>query len=414
MSVPAGVPGRLGDQTGRFGTAGGTILAHWDRAVFHTHPHGMASKRILFIHDDRLLLRFYRDKLEENGFSVETARELEQAGRILAERRPDAVLLDHVFLHGNALDFIRAIRADAANAQLPVLVFPSALRHLANECVRAGATSVIATSRNPAASILEGIREFLAKPGPGRAAGTAPLLLDDFWAKSVAANLVESINQMRHCLPGVSENPPDLSALHSMWNLAHAFAEKAALLPGKSFAQLADAFDLLLCELSETPDQLNPSTVRTVGQALDFLGALIKSGSSERLADPSNANLLVVDDEESARRFIGSALQMAGLKDDSAGTPSRALEKLGTKKADLIFLDIGLPEMNGFDLCSKIRTFEAHKHTPIIFLTGMATFRNKAKASLSGGNDFVGKPFNLPELGLKALIWLHRGQLAML
>ena len=43
----------------------------------------------------------------------------------------------------------------------------------------------------------------------------------------------------------------------------------------------------------------------------------------------------------------------------------------------------------------------------------MATFQNKAKASLSGGNDFVGKPFNLAELGVKALMWLCRGQLEM-
>jgi CheY-like chemotaxis protein len=57
---------------------------------------------------------------------------------------------------------------------------------------------------------------------------------------------------------------------------------------------------------------------------------------------------------------------------------------------------------------------EAHKHTPIVFLTGMATFQNKAQASLSGGNDFTGKPFNLPELGLKALIWILKGQLGLI
>jgi CheY-like chemotaxis protein len=67
--------------------------------------------------------------------------------------------------------------------------------------------------------------------------------------------------------------------------------------------------------------------------------------------------------------------------------------------------------MNGFELCTRIRTLESHKRTPIVFLTGMATFQNKAQASLSGGNDFVGKPFHLPELGLKALIWILKGNL---
>ena len=413
MCIPAGARGGIA-------AGGGTILANRDCATLRNQqPHGMTSKRILFIHDDRLLLRLYHDKLEENGFVVETVRELEQARKILAERKPDAVLLDHVFLEGNACDFIRSIRAVEDTAQLPVLIFPSVLTHLANECVRAGATSAISSGRSPLASIVDGLRTILGTPGPRGAEDAAVFKPEDFLVKSITANSVESINQMRHCLPGISESPPELSALHNLWNLAHSFAEKAALLPSRPFAQLAGALDLMLHELNETPDQLNPSTIRTIGQALDFLGAANTAGSMERLTDPSIASLLVVDDEESARRFIGSALQMAGLKNDSAGTPSRALEKLdakkpGGKKVDLIFLDVGLPEMNGFDLCSKIRAIEAHKSTPIIFLTGMATFQNKAKASLSGGNDFLGKPFNFSELGVKALIWLYRGQLAML
>ena len=374
----------------------------------------MNSKRILLIHDDRLLLRLYHDKLEENGFVVETARDLEQGRKILAERKPDVVLLDLVFLEGNASDFIRSIRADPNTADLPILIFPSVLTHLANECVQAGATGAITSGCSPIASIVDGIKTALGMPGLGDAANAALFQPEDFWIKSIVANSVESINQMRHCLPGISETPPELSALHNLWNLAHSFAEKAALLPSKPFAQLAGALNLLMHELNETPEQLNPSTIRTVGQALDFLAAVHTAGCMGRLTDPAIARLLVVDDEESARRFISSALQLVGLKSDCAGTPSRATEKLDGKKVDLIFLDVGLPEMNGFDLCSKIRALDAHKTTPIVFLTGMATFQNKARASLSGGNDFLGKPFNLPELGLKALIWLYRGQLAML
>jgi DNA-binding response OmpR family regulator len=67
--------------------------------------------------------------------------------------------------------------------------------------------------------------------------------------------------------------------------------------------------------------------------------------------------------------------------------------------------------MSGFDLCSKIRTLELHEKTPIVFLTGMATFQNRVQSSLSGGNDFIGKPFNVPELGLKAMLWVYKGQL---
>jgi CheY-like chemotaxis protein len=219
------------------------------------------------------------------------------------------------------------------------------------------------------------------------------------------------INEMRHCLPGISATPPELQTLHNLWNLAHALAVKASLLPIRPIGQLATSLDFLLHELNESPEELNPSTLRTIGQALDLLSTLSSSAGVERIPDPALANLLVVDDEEGAREFITSALQLAGLNSDSAPSPSRAIEKLDAKRPDVIFLDVGLPEMNGFELCTKIRAIDAHKATPIVFITGMATFQNKAKASLSGGNDFVGKPFNLCELGLKALIWLFRSKL---
>jgi DNA-binding response OmpR family regulator len=74
---------------------------------------------------------------------------------------------------------------------------------------------------------------------------------------------------------------------------------------------------------------------------------------------------------------------------------------------------VGLPEMSGFDLCTKARTLPLHEKTPIVFITGMSTFQNRVQSSLSGGNDFVGKPFNVAELGLKALIWVLKGQLGL-
>jgi DNA-binding response OmpR family regulator len=61
-----------------------------------------------------------------------------------------------------------------------------------------------------------------------------------------------------------------------------------------------------------------------------------------------------------------------------------------------------------------VRALPMHEKTPIVFITGTATFQNRVQSSLSGGNDFVGKPFNLSELGLKALIWIFKGQLSQL
>jgi DNA-binding response OmpR family regulator len=373
----------------------------------------MTSKRILLVIDDKLLLKLYQEKIEENGFAVFAARDMGKAAQLLVEKKPDLLLLDVVFQEGNPMEFIQAIRAEAENAQLPILILPNLLGQVANEATQAGATRAILPGASPIASVIDAIRSSLGMPGLGASADKQLFKPDEFWVDAIFANAVDSINRMRHCLPGIAEMPPELPALHELWNLAHAFAQKTALLPYKPFAQIAGSFDMLLHGLNETPDQLNPSTIRTVGQALDFLASISKPECLARLTDPAAASLLVVDDEDGARQFITSALQLAGLKNECAESPASAIEKLNKSPMNLIFLDVGLPEMNGFELCTKVRAIEQYKTTPIVFLTGMATFQNKAKASLSGGNDFVGKPFNLPELGVKALMWLCRGQLAM-
>jgi len=375
---------------------------------------GTHSKRVLLISDDKLLLKFYREKLDESNFAAVTARDPEKGKQLLTEQMPDMILLDLVFQHGDVFDFIRAVRATPGAKDLPILVLPSPLGHLANQAVQAGATRCIQQSASPVASIVDTMKAVFCMPCNVDAPDAKAFQPDDFWTDAIFANTIDAINRMRHCLPGIAETPPELPTLRDLWSLVHAFAQKAALLPYKPFAQMSASLDLLLHDLNQSPDEINPSTLRTVGQALDFLATISKPECLKRLTDTGKASLLVVDDEDGARRFITSALQMAGLKSEWAESPAHALKKLNSSQMNLIFLDVGLPGMNGFELCTKVRAIDQYKETPIVFLTGMATFQNKAKASLSGGNDFIGKPFNLPELGVKALMWLCRGQLALL
>jgi CheY-like chemotaxis protein len=371
----------------------------------------MSTKRILIVHDDRLLTNLYREKLEGSGFTVDAVRALEEVPKLIETKRPDLVLLDLVLREGGGVQFIRAWRQDPTTAELPVLVLPTNLTALANAAMQAGASKVIARVNHPLGSIIDTAKVTLGMPGLGGAADTPLFQPDESWLNMVLASAPELLNQMRHCLPGLISSPPDHGALRTLWTLVHNFADRAALLDSKALSRIGSSLDLLMYELNEFSEQLNPSTLRTIGQAIDFLSILADPINLSRTEEPAAARILVVDDEPSAREMIGSAMQLAGLRNDAAASPSEALEKLQGKPADLIFLDIGMPEMNGFELCTQIRALDDHKRTPIVFLTGLATFQNKAQASLSGGNDFVGKPFNLPELGLKALTWILKGQL---
>lgn len=371
----------------------------------------MSTKRILLVHDDRLLTNLYREKLEGSGFAVDSTRNYEQVPKIIESKKPDLLILDLVLPTSDGIELIKSLRHDPTTLQLPVLIFPTVLAQLGSAALKAGATKVISRGAHPIASVIDAAKIALGLPGLGDSMDAPLFAPDQTWVHMAMEGAPESLNQMRHCLPGLVASAPDEKMLRSLWTLVHGFAEKAALMKHKPLAQIAAAFDLMMCDLNEMPEQLNASTLRTIGQAIDFLGTLSAPGTMGRMKDTATSRIVVVDDEDSTLQFITAAMQLAGLKNECYQTPAAALEKLNGHASDLIFLDVGLPEMTGFDLCCKIRALEAHKKTPIVFLTGMASFQNRAQASLSGGNDFAGKPFNLPELGVKALIWIFRGQL---
>ncbi len=166
--------------------------------------------------------------------------------------------------------------------------------------------------------------------------------------------------------------------------------------------------------LVQFPERLDQLTLRTLGQAVDFLGALLETKHATRTADLKSAHVMIVEDEANARELIIMAMSLVGLDADGLDSPAASLTVLSTQPCDLIFLDINLPEMDGFELCTKLRAMPLHEQTPIVFLTGMNSFKNRVQSNLSGGNDFVGKPFNIAELGLKALIWVLKGHFGMI
>ena len=76
-----------------------------------------------------------------------------------------------------------------------------------------------------------------------------------------------------------------------------------------------------------------------------------------------------------------------------------------------MFLDVNMPGMNGFELCSELRALPRHKKTPVIFVTIPGDFDSHTSSKVVGGNDFIVKSFLSTELALKALMHILRGKL---
>jgi two-component system OmpR family response regulator len=118
--------------------------------------------------------------------------------------------------------------------------------------------------------------------------------------------------------------------------------------------------------------------------------------------------VLVVDDDEFIRDLVSSALRIAGF---ATATASGGLEALGAverDQPDLIVLDVGLPGVDGFEVCRRLR--HTGDQTPVIFLTARDAAEDRVSGFTRGGDDYVTKPFSLEELVARVRAVLRRTQ----
>jgi len=105
------------------------------------------------------------------------------------------------------------------------------------------------------------------------------------------------------------------------------------------------------------------------------------------------SKILLVDDEKDIVEFLQYNLQQEGFEVIAAYDGKESLQKLN-EKPDLIILDVMMPEMDGFEVCRRIREKEDFKHTPVIFLTAKSGEVNEIKGLESGANDYIQKPIS--------------------
>jgi CheY-like chemotaxis protein len=160
--------------------------------------------------------------------------------------------------------------------------------------------------------------------------------------------------------------------------------------------------------LHAKPKKITPSVIRTVAQAIDTLASLFDHATTHQTEALLPPRILVVDDEIISRETICSALEKADLRAISLDDSLAAQRLLEQDQFDLIFLDVEMPGQSGLDLCVNIREMETNRATPVVFVTAHSDFGSRAQSTLSGGNDFIAKPFLLVELAVKALTWLFK------
>lgn len=107
--------------------------------------------------------------------------------------------------------------------------------------------------------------------------------------------------------------------------------------------------------------------------------------------------VLVVDDSVTARKQIGTALKRANIGAEVVGDGERALDLVAGKRYDVVFLDVVMPGVDGYEVCKAIKRNRATRNTPVVMLTGKSSPFDKVKGKLSGCDSYLTKPVKLAE-----------------
>ena len=118
---------------------------------------------------------------------------------------------------------------------------------------------------------------------------------------------------------------------------------------------------------------------------------------------------VIIEDEPQIRRFVRSALEGEGWQVFEADTAKKGLTEAGTRKPDLLVLDLGLPDGNGLELIRDVRGWSA---VPIIVLSARSSEADKIAALDAGADDYLTKPFGVGELLARVRANLRRPRAA--
>ncbi len=106
-------------------------------------------------------------------------------------------------------------------------------------------------------------------------------------------------------------------------------------------------------------------------------------------------SILIIEDDPQIRRFVRSALESEGATVHEAETAARGLIDAATRRPDLLLLDLGLPDRDGIEVIRELREWSA---APVLVLSARTDERDKVMALDAGADDYLTKPFGVPEL----------------
>ncbi len=134
-----------------------------------------------------------------------------------------------------------------------------------------------------------------------------------------------------------------------------------------------------------------------------------ESLQAEGASDPGalNVKVMVIDDSKTIRRSAETLLKKVGCEVVTAVDGFEALAKITVHKPDIIFVDIMMPRLDGYQTCALIKNNQTFKATPVIMLSSKDSIFDRARGRIVGSEEYLTKPFSKEDLikAITAHVW---------
>jgi CheY-like chemotaxis protein len=220
----------------------------------------------------------------------------------------------------------------------------------------------------------------------------------------------EIVSKLRPLVGNLSK---DSEAKAEALLLTKHLSEKSLSLGTHPAGRMAKALEGMMRDVAQRDTEIDASAMKTLTQAIDTLARILEPSILEKCGDLPSPSVLAIDDDSDFLPAMVAALEFARLPATGCGDAIQGLTLLGESRFDLIVLDLGLPDVDGLDVCEAVRKLPSHADTPILILTGRDNIESRAQSSIRGSSDFLSKPCNLFELALRAYTWVYKHQLGL-
>lgn len=418
--------------------------------------------RILAVEDDPDLQELVRWILGKHGYRVQTARSVEEAREVIRDWPPDLILLDLILSEADGRDLLLELREDANLAAVPVVVLSSRLTPAVKaECFALGADKFL---EKP----VDGDVLIAAVSGTLRRISTVTQLAQDDPLTGVPnragfrrvfeqvrallgrehrhlclavldLDLLKQVNDqlghptgdavLRELAQVLSQSLRDADVV-GRWggdefvvlfpDTGPAGARRALMKAQELFQERLREAEYL-SELGRVPtfsggitevqadqdlDEAVAEADRSLYRAKNLGGGSVAQGGEQ--LEPVPARVLVVEDDELDAALILRVLGRAGFDVRRARTGREALDMAADETPDLVVLDLWLPDLEGFEVLSKIRKKPRLKRVPVLILTATRSEDRVEKSFELGADDYLVKPLATGEFLARARRLLRR------